>query len=242
MASMETSQEVPNDSAQNSASSGEDRGMKEIRLSGGLETVDDVCNWLESISLPQYSDAFRSNFVDGVLLLTLTTAELRDDLKVTNLHHRRRIMEAVDAVKNAKQGERAPATSDKDGVPASDKLPEHGRILDHLSNVRTYHSWLRVAVQFLSFAIVTIRLAPAFRQTTLVSTAAFYFAAVSILAMVYAVYRYRTVVRMIEQSRLSSPTYSPDVVGAASLVTLIMIASVLALVIIALPHPDNNNC
>lgn len=240
MAPSEESPAATNSFDQNSEIRENGDGLKGVNLSGGIETVDDVCNWLNSISLSQYSDSFRENYVDGVLLVTLTTTELRDDLGVTNLHHRRRIMESIDGIKNEKQGEATSATaSDKGGIPASDKLPEHGRILDHLSNVRTYHSWLRVAVQFLSFAIVTIRLAPAFREATLVSTAAFYFAAVSVLAMVYAVYRYRAVVRMIEHSRLSSPTYTPDVIGAASLVILILLASVLALVIIALPHPDS---
>lgn len=240
MANSDTEGRVTNSDDRNSVSSVNANGQKDNGLSGGIETVEDVCNWLDSISLSQYTDSFRDNFVDGVLLITLSATELRDDLRVVNLHHRRRIMEAIDEIKNQRQGEAVSGVaSDKSAIPASDKLPEHGRILDHLSNVRTYHSWLRVAVQFLSFAIVTIRLAPAFREATLVSTAAFYFAAVSVLAMVYAVYRYRVVVRMIEHSRLSSPAYSPDVVGAASLVILIMIASVLALVIIALPHPDN---
>lgn len=230
-------------SAQSRRSEDRNSGMSEQSsrsvYTGDIDTVDDVSQWLESLSLSEYTESFRENHVDGVLLLSLTSAELRDDLKVSNLHHRRRIIEAVEGVRNQKQGE-ATGSGSENAVQTADKLPEHGRILDHLSNVRTYHSWLRVAVQFLSFAIVTLRLTPNFRDTKLVSSTAFYFAVVSILAMVYAVYRYRRVGQMIDGTRLSNPTYRPDMIGTISLVTLIMCAAVLAILIIALPNPNRS--
>ena len=125
-----------------------------------------------------------------------------------------------------------PTTRDR-----SDLMPEHGRILDHLSNVRTYHSWLRVGVQFLSFAIVTLRLAPDFRYTNLVSAVAFYFASVALFTMVYAAFRYRRVIYMIEQARLSKPIYKPDIFGAVVIVVLLISAAILSIVVISLPAP-----
>lgn len=192
-----------------------------------VRTVDDVGEWLKSLGYVQYVDTFAENEVDGRMLRSLTSQELRDDLKVTSLHHRRVIGEAISKL---------PTTT-----PVSDRLdrlPEHGRILDHLSNVRTYHSWLRVGVQFLSFAIVTLRLTPDFRSPRLISGTAYYFAAVAVLARTYAVYRYRCVIRMIETSRLTAPTYRPDAIGAASLVVLIIVADIMGIIIIAHPAGD----
>lgn len=159
------------------------------------------------------------------MLPTLTSAELRDDLGVTNLRHRRLLQHAIADYAAA----HAP--------PQPDPLPEHGRILDHLSNVRTYHSWLRVGVQLLAFAVVTLRLAPAFRDSPVVSAAAFYYAALGLLAFLYGVYRYRAVVRMIEHSEASTPTFRPDRAGIISMLVLVLIASVFSIVLIGLRIP-----
>lgn len=184
-----------------------------------LETVSDVRAWLHARGLAQYADAFTANEITGPVLRTLTSEELRDDLGVVNLRHRRDLLDAVAALR--------PTTP----PPA---LPEHGRILDHLSNVRTYHSWVRVAVQLLGFAVVTLRLAPNFRDTPIVAAAAFYFACVGILALVYGVYRYRAVIRMIERADPAAPRYTPDRGGILLILVLVFIASVLSLTIIAL--------
>lgn len=250
-------------------------------------STGDVLNWLHALDCSQYATAFEHNDIDGHTLRTLTSTELRDDLQVSNLFQRRKLLAAIAQLPPAPasaspspsshfvfaaQTPPSPAVThdehehdlsqhganenstiwsalskrgDKDfhnDAPLTaedrrDRLPEHGRVLDHLSNVRTYHSWLRVGVQFLSFAIVTLRLAPDFRYTQLVSVVAFYFASVALFAMVYAAYRYRRVIRMIERSRLSSPKYEPDVAGAVVIVVLLIAAAILSFVVISLPAP-----
>lgn len=196
--------------------------------SNDIDSIEDVTNFLTSIGAHQYAQQFTLNEIDGRMLRSLTSQELRDDLHVQSLRDRRVILQAVAELSQS---------DNKPGVDSSDKLPEHGRILDHLSNVRTYHSWLRVGVQFLSFSIVTLRLAPDFRNTRLVSAAASYFATVAVLALLYAIFRYRKVITMIESSRLSDPAYAPDAIGTASVVVLIIFAAILAIVMIALPAP-----
>lgn len=197
---------------------------------GDLRTIDDVGKWLIKTGYREYVQQFADNEVDGKMLRSLTSAELRDDLQVKNLHHRRVILEAISKL-----------AADEPVSDRLDRLPEHGRILDHLSNVRTYHSWLRVGVQFLSFSVVTLRLAPDFRGVRLVAGCAYYFAAVAVLAMLYAAYRYRRVIRMIEQSRLSVPAYTPDALGAASLVILIICAGILSIIVISLPPSEDSS-
>lgn len=196
--------------------------------SNEVNSIEDVTNFLRSIGVNQYAEQFTLNEIDGRMLRSLSSQELRDDLHVKSLRDRRVILQAVAKLS---------ASDDDLVVDICDKLPEHGRILDHLSNVRTYHSWLRVGVQFLSFSIVTLRLAPDFRNTRLVSAAASYFATVAVLALLYAIFRYRKVITMIENSRLSDPTYAPDAIGTASAVVLIIFAAILAIVMIALPAP-----
>lgn len=187
-----------------------------------METVTDVRSWLQSLGFSEYVDVFTANEINGAVLKTLTSEELRDDLTVTNLRHRRDLLDAI-----------AKLVAD-DATIKKEPLPEHGRILDHLSNVRTYHSWLRVGVQMLGFSIVTLRLAPNFRQTPIVSAASFYYACVGIVALLYGIYRYRAVIRMIERSGATTQLYKPDRAGVVSMLVLVLIASIISLVLIAL--------
>lgn len=117
-----------------------------------VASVEGVTAWLTSLGLPQYNPKFIENEIDGEVLLSLSSEELRDDLLVCNLRHRRKILNEIRILRD----------QTGDGKPKP--LPEHGRILDHLSNTRTYHSWIRVGVQLLGFSIVTLRLAPGFER------------------------------------------------------------------------------
>lgn len=230
-----------------------------------VATTEQVVTWLNSLGLSQYADPFTRNDIDGQLLRTLTSTELRDDLSVINLQHRRTILSNIQALPSLTSPPTPPASisnssssnsfkpsiapfrlsnaiynyNHKMQINPSDKLPEHGRILDHLSNVRTYHSWLRVGIQFLSFAIVILRLAPDLRYTNFISGVAFYFGAVATFSFFYGLFRYRRVIRMIEYSQLSKPVFQPDFIGTASIVVLILCAAVLSIVIISLPAPSS---
>lgn len=61
--------------------------------------VDDVCVWLTQQGLGQFIELFQSNAVDGECLLSLDNNLLKDDLGVTALGHRSRILKRVQALK-----------------------------------------------------------------------------------------------------------------------------------------------
>lgn len=86
-------------------------------------TVQDVREWLYRIGFSEYEPSFVTNDINGAVLKTLTSEELRDDLNITNLRHRRDLGHAIQRL--------VEATTPVAVAP----LPEHGRILDHLSNV-----------------------------------------------------------------------------------------------------------
>ena len=70
----------------------------------------DVGAWLRGLGLGQYERAFRDNDVDADLLLTLTADDLRD-LGVASLGHRRRLLKAIEGLRDGAAGPRAPASS-----------------------------------------------------------------------------------------------------------------------------------
>lgn len=56
-------------------------------------TVDDVCNWLVTISMSQYTDNFKSNDIDGTELISLSN-DMLVSLKIDALGHRNKILRA----------------------------------------------------------------------------------------------------------------------------------------------------
>src|SRR4051794_37321221 len=63
------------------------------------ETAVDVGDWLKSLGLEQYEAAFRENGVDAEVLPTLTGEELKD-IGVSLIRHRRRLLEAIAALRS----------------------------------------------------------------------------------------------------------------------------------------------
>ena len=58
----------------------------------------DVAHWLESLGLERYEAAFRENDVDAELLPNLTADDLKE-IGITSLGHRRRMLEAIAALR-----------------------------------------------------------------------------------------------------------------------------------------------
>ena len=59
----------------------------------------DVAGWLRTLGLDQYETAFRENSVTADLIPKLTPEDLKD-LGVTSVGHRRRLLEAIDALRS----------------------------------------------------------------------------------------------------------------------------------------------
>jgi len=69
----------------------------------------DVARWLKSLGLEQYEAAFRANDVDADVLPTLTAEELKD-IGVSSIRHRRRLLEAIAALRPEAAREGAPVS------------------------------------------------------------------------------------------------------------------------------------
>ncbi|KAJ1458565.1 hypothetical protein M885DRAFT_90783 [Pelagophyceae sp. CCMP2097] len=70
-------------------------------------SIDDVCEWLEfDVRVPAYAVAFRRAKVNGALLLRVDGDDLEATLEVKHALHRRRILAAIDALRDEalKQG------------------------------------------------------------------------------------------------------------------------------------------
>jgi len=97
------------------------------------DDTDAVVEWLERIGMGSYSAPFIEQTVDVSLLKSLSLKDLRDELGVTNMSDRRRIFNGILML----------LSRDVDKYA----LPEDGRILTHLFNVRVFNAWIRCAVQ-----------------------------------------------------------------------------------------------
>ena len=57
----------------------------------------DIDTWLHEIGLAQYAEGFRSNDIDATLLRLLTGDDLKE-LGVSSLGHRKKLLEAIEAI------------------------------------------------------------------------------------------------------------------------------------------------
>ena len=71
-------------------------------------TPMDVAEWLRGIGLEQYAPAFRDNDIDWEVLRRLTAEDLRE-LGVASVGHRRRLLDAIAALRDVPAAEGAPA-------------------------------------------------------------------------------------------------------------------------------------
>ena len=61
--------------------------------------VMDIVVWLRSLGLGKYEALFRENDIDETVLLTLTAEDLKE-VGVTSFGHRRKILDAIAALRN----------------------------------------------------------------------------------------------------------------------------------------------
>jgi class 3 adenylate cyclase/predicted ATPase len=78
----------------------------------------DVADWLRSLGLERYEQAFRDNEIDAELLPNLTGEDLKD-LGVALVGHRRRLLDAIARLRLASQGEAAAADRASEAAFAS---------------------------------------------------------------------------------------------------------------------------
>ena len=78
----------------------------------------DVGDWLWGLGLAQYERAFRANAIDGAVLPNLTAEDLKE-IGVAAVGHRRRLLDAIAALRAT-----APL---QPGLPASDDIDQGPR-------------------------------------------------------------------------------------------------------------------
>src|ERR1700757_594979 len=76
----------------------------------------DVGSWLRSLGLGQYEAAFRANEIDETVLPSLTAEDLKE-LGVAALGHRRKLLDAIAALRTGESAKAQPP----DALPATDK-------------------------------------------------------------------------------------------------------------------------
>jgi SAM domain (Sterile alpha motif) len=62
-----------------------------------------IADWLRSLRLTQHEAAFRDNDIDAALLPRLTNEDLKD-IGVTSVGHRRRLLDAIAALRGEPDG------------------------------------------------------------------------------------------------------------------------------------------
>src|SRR5262245_4308512 len=67
----------------------------------------DVAEWLRRLGFEHYAPAFRDNNIDGEILRRLTAEDLRD-LGVASIGHRRKLLDAITALREDQSAERPP--------------------------------------------------------------------------------------------------------------------------------------
>src|SRR4051794_41977175 len=82
----------------------------------------DVGDWLRGLGLEQYETAFRENAVDAETLPTLTAEELKD-IGVSSIRHRRRLLEAIIALRSDAMPAEAPIQVSSSAPPDPTRPP-----------------------------------------------------------------------------------------------------------------------
>src|SRR5277367_317157 len=80
--------------------------------------IMDLAGWLRSLGLERYEAAFRDNEIDASVLPNLTAEDLKE-LGVTALGHRRKLLDAIAALRTDEDAKTKATTQDSAGLPAS---------------------------------------------------------------------------------------------------------------------------
>src|SRR3954452_12690280 len=79
--------------------------------------------WLKSLRLEQYAAAFHENDVDAEVLPTLTAEELKD-IGVSSIRHRRRLLDAIAALRSQALPAEAPTQVSPSAPPDPTRPPD----------------------------------------------------------------------------------------------------------------------
>ncbi|MBV8091181.1 MAG: AAA family ATPase, partial [Alphaproteobacteria bacterium] len=101
----------------------------------------DLSAWLRSLGLQQYEQAFRDNAIDPDILPRLTGEDLKE-LGVTLVGHRRKLLDAISALRDAET--QAPETGGPGPIPAAspiDAVGERRQVTVLFADLAGYTAW-----------------------------------------------------------------------------------------------------
>ena len=98
----------------------------------------DIAAWLEGLGLGQYEQAFRDNEIDERVLPSLTAEDLKD-LGIVSVGHRRKLLDAIAALRD-----RDPAPQERASPRARAEAERNALIIS--SNVRTSSPAIQVVI------------------------------------------------------------------------------------------------
>jgi len=97
---------------------------KRDRIDLSCWNIEDVIQWLETISLSQYAEAFREGAVDGPFLCQLTDDDIRHVLGVEHILHRKKILLCIKRLSEVSSSADEVSSVDESGVSAGYTVKE----------------------------------------------------------------------------------------------------------------------
>src|SRR5215470_17504011 len=97
--------------------------LQDHRLKQSYSATMDLAGWLRSLGLERYETAFREHEIDETVLPSLTAEDLKD-LGVDIVGHRRKLLDAIAALR-ADASAKAPPPYD---LPATDRTAERRQV------------------------------------------------------------------------------------------------------------------
>lgn len=176
------------------------------------EPVTALFQLLANIGLQRYAQHLQAHRIDLPTLTALSNSELRDDLNIVPLAHRRLILQACEP------------------RVATSSIPLFGSILVHLSNMRTFHSFLSNSIQIMVFAFAVLRLAPEIGDAAVSDICGGFLVGVAVLLILYGTTAFYRVTTTIERSHM----YRPDWVGIGLVLFCSIVAASITLSIVVL--------
>ena len=104
----------------------------------------DVANWLRSLGLGKYEAAFRENEIDETVMPNLTAEDLKE-LGVTALGHRRKLLDAIAALRNDASPQVPSTTKARGCQRAALTTTDHNIRLRYLHLAKLWHEMAREA-------------------------------------------------------------------------------------------------
>ena len=108
----------------------DNRSSASINAKVSAWNLDDVGDWLGTLALGQYRSAFLDAAIDGAFLFDLNDEDLRNTLGIEHNLHRKKILSAIQRLKEVDRGYAMKFLSDKQSTEMPPNLKEDSGMID----------------------------------------------------------------------------------------------------------------